>query len=62
MSKFFENLKAGLTETLAYTQGKITLKSETIEIPEAPIEYKAEDIKKNLGTNITILKVSLPRS
>ena len=46
MSKFFEGLKEGLEEALAYTQGKITLKSEIIEIPEPPFEYRAKEIKK----------------
>lgn len=46
MSKFFKGLKAGLEEALAYSEGKITLKSELIEIPEPPIAYKAKDIKK----------------
>jgi putative transcriptional regulator len=46
MGKFFEQIKEGLEEALAYTQGKITLKSEIIEIPDAPAEYKAEDIKR----------------
>lgn len=46
MSKFFKELKEGLEEALAYTQGKITLKSETIKIPEPPLEYTAKDIKR----------------
>lgn len=46
MSKLFKGLKQGLEEVLEYTEGKITLKSEFIEIPEPPIEYKAEDIKR----------------
>ena len=46
MGKFFDDLKGGLEEALAYTQGKITLKSETIEIPDSPAEYKAKDIKR----------------
>lgn len=46
MSKFFKGLKKGLEEALAHTEGKITLKSEFIEIPESPIEYKAGDIKR----------------
>lgn len=46
MSKFYEDLKEGLEEILEFTKGKITLKSETIEIPEAPAEYKAKDIKR----------------
>jgi putative transcriptional regulator len=46
MSKFYEKLKEGLEEALAHKQGKITLSSEIIEIPEPPMEYKAKDIKK----------------
>jgi putative transcriptional regulator len=46
MGKFFEGLKKGLGDALAYSEGKITLKSEFIEIPEPPGEYKAKDIKK----------------
>lgn len=46
MSKLFKGLKKGLTEALAYSEGKITLKSEVIEIPEPPAEYSANDIKR----------------
>lgn len=46
MSKLFKSLKAGLEEALAHKQGKIKLKSITIEIPDAPSEYKAKEIKK----------------
>jgi len=46
MSKFFKGLKNGLEEALAYTEGKITLKSELIDIPEPPSNYKAKDIKR----------------
>lgn len=46
MSKFFKGLKKGLEEALAHSEGKITLKSEIIEIPEPPNEYSAEDIKR----------------
>ena len=46
MSKLFKGLKKGLEEALAHTEGKITLKSEIIEIPEPPAEYSAEDIKR----------------
>ncbi len=46
MSKFFKDLKKGLEEFAAYKQGKITLHSELIEVPEAPVKYKAKDIKK----------------
>ena len=46
MSKFFEQLKGSLEEVLAHKEGKITLRSEVIEIPEPPISYKADHIKK----------------
>lgn len=46
MSKFYKGLKEGLEEALAYTQGKITLKSESIKIPAPPKEYSARDIKR----------------
>lgn len=46
MSKFFKELKEGLEEALAYSEGMVTLKSEFIEIPEPPKEYRATDIKK----------------
>jgi putative transcriptional regulator len=50
MSKFFKGLKKGLEEALAYTEGKITLKSEWVEIPEPPKQYKAKDIQKIRAT------------
>jgi len=46
MGKFYKGLKVGLEEALAYTQGKITLKSESIEIPDPPKEYRPRDIKR----------------
>jgi putative transcriptional regulator len=46
MSKFFKKLKAGLEDAIAYEKGKLDLRSEIIEIPEPPTEYKAKDIKK----------------
>ena len=46
MSKLFKGLKKGLEEALAHTEGKITLKSEVIEIPGPPAEYKPKDIKR----------------
>lgn len=46
MSKLFKGLKKGLEEALVHTEGKITLKSELIEIPEPPAEYSATDIKR----------------
>lgn len=46
MSKLFKGLKKGLEEALAYSEGKLTLKCEFIEIPEPPLEYKAKDIRR----------------
>lgn len=36
MGKLFEGLKKGLEEALAFSERKLTLKSELIEIPEPP--------------------------
>lgn len=33
---FFQDLKEGLEEFVAYKKGKLTLRSELIEIPEFP--------------------------
>lgn len=46
MGKFYEGLKEGLQEALAHAQGKITLKSECIEIPAPPKEYTAREIRR----------------
>lgn len=45
-SKFFKGLKAGLEDVVAYKKGKMTLRTENIEIPAPPREYKAKDIKR----------------
>lgn len=45
-NKFFKDLKAGLEDAIAYREGKINLRSQIIEIPEAPAQYKAKEIKK----------------
>lgn len=42
---FFEDLKAGLEDALAHSQGKLHLRSEFIEIPEPPAEYKPKEIR-----------------
>lgn len=52
MSKLFKSLKKGLEEALANAEGKITLKSEVIEILES-FEYSAEYIKRMIEQNIT---------
>ena len=45
-NKFFKDLKAGLEDAIAHKQGKLDLRSELIEIPEPPVEYRAKQIKK----------------
>ena len=55
MGKFFDDLKEGLEEALSYTQGKITLKSEIIEIPDSPFEYKTIDLLRNSKELVVII-------
>ncbi len=44
-NKFFEDLRAGLEDAIAHEKGKLDLRSELIEIPEPPMQYKPKDIK-----------------
>ena len=44
--KFFKDLKAGLEDAIAYENGKLDLRSELVEIPEPPAEYRPKQIKK----------------
>ena len=46
MGKFFDELKEGLEEALEYQKGKITLRTNLVEIPAPPEQYKATDIKR----------------
>lgn len=46
MNKFFEDLKAGLTEAVEHKKGKINLRSDAIEVPQPPSQYKGSEIKK----------------
>lgn len=46
MSKLYKGLKKGLEEALGHAEGKITLKSESIKIPEPPEEYNAKQIRR----------------
>ena len=66
MGKLFKELKKGLEEVIAHKKGKITLKSEFIEIPEPPEEYGPKAIKNirskgnySQGIFAKILNVSL---
>lgn len=45
-SKFFKDLKTGLEDVVAYKKGKLTLRTENIEIPTPPVKYNAKDIKR----------------
>lgn len=45
MGKLFKDLKKSLKNVVAHKEGKITLKSEIIEIPEPPEEYGPKEIK-----------------
>ncbi len=46
MGKFYDDLKDSFEDILDYRKGKITLRSEIIELPEPPLEYTAKDIKQ----------------
>ena len=51
MGKLHKELKKGLEEIIAYKEGRITLKSEIIQIPEPPKRQpqtpKICNVKKN---------------
>jgi putative transcriptional regulator len=66
MGKLFKELKAGLEDAIAHKKGKLSLRSEFIEIPEPPAQYKAREIKKireendySQGVFAKILNVSI---
>jgi len=66
MSKLYDDLKKGLQEIIAHQEGKITLKSEFIEIPEPPKAYGPKKIKNirakwkySQGVFAKVLNVSL---
>ena len=66
MGKLFEELKQGLQDIIAHQEGKLTLKSEFIEIPEPPKEYGPKKIKNirikwnySQGIFAKVLNVSL---
>lgn len=46
MSKIFKDLKEGLEEFIRHEKGEIKLRTTSIEVPEPPISYRANDIKK----------------
>jgi putative transcriptional regulator len=66
MSVLSKKIKKGLEEILEYKEGKRTLRTKLIELPEPPMEYKAEEIKQirekqeySQGVFAVILNVSI---
>lgn len=47
--KFYDDLKAGMEDIIAYKEGKLALVTDTIYIPDAPKPYTAKQIKKIRG-------------
>jgi len=45
MSEMYDLLKEGLTDALEHAQGKKTLRTKEILIPDPPKQYHAKDIK-----------------
>lgn len=52
MSKFYKDLKTGLEDIIAHKQGKLDLRTIEIELPEPPVKYRAQDIKKIRKKNL----------
>jgi len=46
MGNIFDDLKEGLEDVLEYKKGKLTLRSEMIQLPEPPAAYSAKDVKR----------------
>jgi putative transcriptional regulator len=46
MGKFFEDIKQGLEEAVAFEKGKTTLRTRLVELPAPPTSYTASDIKR----------------
>jgi putative transcriptional regulator len=52
--ELFEELKASMNQALEHAQGKITLKTRTVKLPEPPKVRPAKDIvriRKSLGVS-----------
>ena len=45
MAKLFKDLKTGLEDVVAYKKGKLTLRSELIELPEPTAKYRVERLE-----------------
>src|SRR5437762_3377377 len=66
MTKLFKGLKKGLEEAILHKKAKLDLRSQLLEIPEPPAEYKPKQIKKireknrySQGVFARILNVSI---
>jgi putative transcriptional regulator len=46
MRKFFEGVKKGLEDAIAFEKGEKILKTHLVDLPEPPKEYTAKDIRK----------------
>ncbi|MBY0528912.1 MAG: helix-turn-helix domain-containing protein [Rhabdochlamydiaceae bacterium] len=46
MSAVSQKIQKGLEEIVEYTQGKRTLRTKLIDLPEPPLEYRAEEIRQ----------------
>jgi putative transcriptional regulator len=46
MSAVSKKIQKGLEEIFEYTQGKRTLRTKLIELPEPPLEYGAKEIRQ----------------
>ena len=56
-SELFDDLKESLTEVLEHAQGKITLKTRNVPLPEPPKSFPAEEIiriRKQFGVSQAI--------
>ncbi len=64
MGKFFDDIKEGLEEAVAYEQGKTTLRTRLVALPEPPAKYTAKNIKnirekRNLSQSIFALYLNV---
>lgn len=53
MGKMFELLKEGLEEAIEFHRGNVKLRTKKVFIPDAPKNYKAEDIKKIILSHVS---------
>ena len=64
MSNFFDDIKEGLEEAIAFEQGKTTLRTRLVDLPEPPAKYNADDIKnirekRNLSQSVFALYLNV---